>query len=55
MGADGGLIEREPHLALLEAALERSLRGEGSLVVVEGPAGIGKTGLLAACRERCGS
>ena len=47
-----GLVEREGDLALFEAAVARGLAGEGSLVFVQGPAGIGKSGLLAACATR---
>jgi DNA-binding CsgD family transcriptional regulator len=45
------LLEREAELAELHAALEDARRGEGRLVVVEGPAGIGKTRLLESARE----
>ncbi len=45
------LLEREAELEELQAALEAASRGTGSLVVVEGPAGIGKTRLLASARE----
>jgi DNA-binding CsgD family transcriptional regulator len=52
MGADGtALLERESELDRLEAALDGLAEGEGQLVVVEGPPGIGKTRLLAAARE----
>jgi DNA-binding CsgD family transcriptional regulator len=39
-------LERETELARIRAALEAAAGGEGHLVVVEGPAGIGKTRLL---------
>jgi len=39
------LIERDESLALLAGLLARA-RGEGKLIVVEGPAGVGKTRLL---------
>jgi DNA-binding NarL/FixJ family response regulator len=42
------LIEREDEVALIRAALTRASDGAGSVVVVEGPAGIGKTRLLRA-------
>src|SRR5688500_2231918 len=45
------LFERDAELSALAAAAEDALRGEGRLVVVEGPAGIGKTRLLRAARE----
>src|SRR5689334_3066561 len=46
------LIEREGELALIENALRPAAEGSGSLVVVEGPAGIGKTRLLREARRR---
>jgi DNA-binding CsgD family transcriptional regulator len=50
------LVEREAELARVGAALDAACEGEGRLLVVDGPAGIGKSGLLdSACiaaRER---
>lgn len=46
------LLEREAELALVDEALQRASAGAGSDVVVEGPAGIGKTRLLLSARER---
>src|SRR5579871_1925967 len=43
-----GLVEREAELACVERVFDRIDGGTGSVVVVEGPAGIGKSGLLAA-------
>jgi DNA-binding NarL/FixJ family response regulator len=45
------LVEREAELSALAAAAGAAMRGEGRLVVVEGPAGIGKTRLLRAVRD----
>jgi len=45
------LEEREAELAVLDALLRRAGGGQGALAYVEGPAGIGKTQLLAALRE----
>src|SRR6266702_1652562 len=46
------ILERDAELAALAAAVAAAEAGHGSLVLVEGPAGIGKTTLLrAACRE----
>jgi DNA-binding CsgD family transcriptional regulator len=45
------LLEREAELDELQAALEDACRDSGSLVVVEGAAGIGKTRLLESTRE----
>jgi DNA-binding CsgD family transcriptional regulator len=45
------ILERDAELAALSAAVAAAEAGHGSLVLVEGPAGIGKTTLLrAACR-----
>jgi DNA-binding CsgD family transcriptional regulator len=44
------LIERGGELARVESALASAREGHGTFVVVEGPAGIGKTALLAAVR-----
>jgi DNA-binding CsgD family transcriptional regulator len=41
-------LEREAELAVLEECLSDARRGTGGLLVIEGPAGIGKTTLLAA-------
>src|ERR671917_441111 len=42
------LLERDVELDALRRALTRAQEGEGGLVAVEGPAGIGKTRLLRA-------
>src|SRR6266550_775076 len=44
------LLERNEELARIESALADARTGRGRFVVVEGPAGIGKTALLAAAR-----
>lgn len=44
------LLERDQELARLESALTGAREGRGTFVVLEGPAGIGKTALLAAAR-----
>src|SRR5215475_3554568 len=44
------LLERSAELARIEAALGEAREGRGRFVVIEGPAGIGKTALLAAAR-----
>ena len=56
-----GLLEREHEIGVLGAALDEATRGTGTLVVVEGEPGIGKTALLrhgarrrrAAAAPRC--
>ncbi len=45
-----GLLERDSELGRIGAALERAVEGSGELILVEGPAGIGKTSLLEAAR-----
>ncbi|HEV2811912.1 MAG TPA: AAA family ATPase, partial [Solirubrobacteraceae bacterium] len=45
------LLEREAEVAELEEAVAAARAGAGRLVVVEGPAGIGKTRLVRAARE----
>ena len=44
------LLERDGELERIGRALERARGGHGSVLAVEGPAGIGKTQLLAATR-----
>jgi DNA-binding NarL/FixJ family response regulator len=46
------LLEREGELAVLDAALDALGAGRGTLALIEGPAGIGKTALLAAAHAR---
>jgi DNA-binding CsgD family transcriptional regulator len=46
----GQLLERSKELARIESALAEARSGRGSFVLIEGPAGIGKTALLAAAR-----
>ncbi|HZO04773.1 MAG TPA: AAA family ATPase [Solirubrobacterales bacterium] len=48
------LLDREPEIQELDARVEAALAGEGSLAVIEGPAGIGKSRLLAEARRRAG-
>lgn len=47
----GPLLERSDELARIESALAEARTGRGTFVVIEGPAGIGKTALLAAARS----
>jgi DNA-binding CsgD family transcriptional regulator len=44
------LLERSDELARIESALAEARTGHGRFLVIEGPAGIGKTALLAAAR-----
>ena len=45
------LLERDAELAAVGTALDRALAGSGSLLLIEGPAGIGKTALLDHARQ----
>ena len=45
------LLEREEELATLSDALAQVRRGDGALVVVQGPPGVGKSHLLAVATE----
>jgi DNA-binding CsgD family transcriptional regulator len=49
--ATAALLEREHELAALRETLAGAAAGRPGLVVIEGPAGIGKTRLLAAGRQ----
>jgi DNA-binding CsgD family transcriptional regulator len=46
----GQLLERGEELARIESALSAARAGRGMFVLIEGPAGIGKTALLATAR-----
>jgi DNA-binding CsgD family transcriptional regulator len=48
--ATGQLLERSEELARIDSALAEARAGHGTFLVIEGPAGIGKTALLAAAR-----
>src|SRR5690242_20301104 len=45
-----GLLERERELAALRDGLDRASAGEGTLLLVAGPPGVGKTELLREAR-----
>ena len=47
-------LERATELAALDAALDQVGEGTGTTLLVRGPAGIGKSTLLAACRAMAG-
>ena len=49
-GEPGELLERSVELDVIRAGAQAAAAGEGRAVVVEGPAGIGKTALVAAAR-----
>ena len=50
-----GLLERDRELEVIRAALDDVQVGDGRYLAVEGPAGIGKSSLLAAARADAGN
>ena len=50
----GGLLERKDELARIDGLLAAARAGRGGVVVITGPAGIGKTALLTEAGERAG-
>ena len=48
---DQPLLEREHELGVIDRQLTDACAGSGSLLVIEGPAGIGKTALLRAAMD----
>jgi DNA-binding NarL/FixJ family response regulator len=48
------LLERERELAAIRRALAQSAQGTGELVMIDGPAGVGKTALLDAAHDAAG-
>jgi DNA-binding CsgD family transcriptional regulator len=54
-GRETGLYERDAEVAALTQALHDARGGTGRLLVVEGPAGIGKSRLLAEARTMAGA
>ena len=51
-GEQSLLFEREDDLAAIDAALTESMAGTGGVMLIEGPAGIGKSVLLDHLRKR---
>ena len=52
MGTDDGLLlERDRELERIRRHLQRARESRGSALIVEGPAGIGKTAMLTAARD----
>jgi DNA-binding CsgD family transcriptional regulator len=53
-GISGGgvLLERDRELALVDRLVQGALAGDAVLALLEGPAGIGKSSLLAKAREK---
>ena len=52
--ASASLVEREREVALLDTLLEEAIEGEGRVVAIEGPPGIGKSSLVMRCVEGAG-
>ena len=50
----GGLLERADELTRIDRLLAAARAGRGGIVVITGPAGIGKTALLTEAEERAG-
>ncbi|HEX3956736.1 MAG TPA: AAA family ATPase [Trebonia sp.] len=50
--ARGPLVGRAAELAVLDGALKHALGGHGSVVVLRGDPGLGKTRLVRECRDR---
>ena len=54
VAVDGGqaLLERDAALARIDQCLREAIAGAGSLLLLEGPAGIGKTRVVLAADRR---
>jgi DNA-binding CsgD family transcriptional regulator len=52
VAGDAVLLERDRELLLLDDAIRSAIAGQGRALVIEGPAGIGKTSLLVEARRR---
>ena len=50
----GGLLERERELRMLRAGLSQACTGDGALLFIEGPPGVGKTALIRGARTQAG-
>ena len=51
LGGRGALVGRQAEMAVLGAALRDAMRGDGSVVIVTGEPGLGKTRLVQECRK----
>ena len=52
VGGRAALIGRDAEMRVLETALRQAVEGQGSVVVLTGEAGLGKTRLIQECRKR---
>ncbi len=52
VGGRAALIGRDAEMRVLETALRQAVEGQGSVVVLTGDAGLGKTRLVQECRKR---
>ena len=52
VGGRAALIGRDAEMRVLETALRQAVEGQGSVVVLTGEAGLGKTRLVQECRKR---
>ena len=52
MGGRAALIGRDAEMRVVETALRQAVEGQGSVVVLTGDAGLGKTRLVQECRKR---
>lgn len=48
----GGLLERERELRMLRDGLSQACAGDGTLLLIEGPPGVGKTALIRQARAQ---
>lgn len=54
LAMSGGLLSREDELAAVTRAVDAAFTGSGAVLLLEGPAGIGKTTVLEAARRLAG-
>ena len=52
VGGRAALIGRDAEMRVIETALRQAVEGQGSVVVLTGEAGLGKTRLVQECRKR---
>ena len=52
VGGRAALIGRDAEMRVIETALRQAVEGQGSVVVLTGEAGLGKTRLIQECRKR---